>query len=294
MPLDHPPLLDEELNAIRLWIESFPVEMWGAPATPPVAERRIEPARRGEQGMHSTHLGQLPTAESAGRGNLEFRFLHRFRPAVDTAGSRNLFGLDGGADISLGLAYGLSERVDLGLRRTNVDRQLETWGKFRWLEQQAGGSPLSLALFASGARDDEESSAQRSHLAGGIVLQRRFGERFTALLAPLCASRTQIEDRDDRRGTCALGVGGSWRLNDILALTGEWIAQLSGPTRRYEGGTIGLSIATSRHTFHLLLTNTPDAHTSQYLTGGDLDWGEGDFRLGFNITRSFGLRTGRY
>jgi hypothetical protein len=82
-------------------------------------------------------------------------------------------------------------------------------------------------------------------------------------------------------------VGGEWRLNHRMAVTGEWIAQLSGVQNDFQSGSIGFSIATARHAFHVFATNTPGAQTDLYVTGGDVKLRDGDFRLGFNISRTF-------
>lgn len=295
MPLHKTALTGEEIARVRDWIESFPMDLWGTPPSMATSApvRATLPADAAPQ-FHSTQLAHLPTADTVGAGNLEFRFLHRFRPGVTDAGSQNLWGLDGGANISLDFTYGLTDRLDLALRRTNLDQQYELAGKFALLKQSPSGAPLSLAVLASGARDTAEASAHRTHYAAGVMLTRQFGSHLSLELAPFYASRTNTQKVGDSRGTSAVGLGGLWRFNDLLGLTVEWIPQLSGVAAKYQSASIGLSIGTARHSFHLLLTNTPYAHTSQFVTGGDLDWSSGDFRLGFNITRTFGLRAGRY
>ncbi len=295
MPLHKAALSGEEIALVRDWIESFPMELWGAPPSMSASATVQRPSSvSSAPQFHSTQLAHLPTADTVGAGNLEFRFLHRFRPGVTDAGSQNLWGLDGGANISLDLTYGLTDRLDLALRRTNVDQQFELTGKFAVFKQAPSGSPLSLAVLASGARDTAEASAHRNHYAAGLMLTRQFGSHLSLELAPFYASRTNTEQVSDTRGTSAVGVGALWRFNDLLGVTLEWVPPVSGVTAKYQGASVGLSIGTARHSFHLLLTNTPYAHTSQFVTGGDLDWGAGDFRLGFNITRTFGLSAGRY
>jgi cytochrome c553 len=289
MPLHHDPLPDSELAQIVSWIESFPTQQWGEPTTLQASSTpRSAPAE-----FHSTHLTNLPTAATVPAENLEFRFLHRFRPSVDAAGSKGLWGLDGGANVSLGLSYGLGERWELGLRRTNVDRQWELYGKWAALRQRPGGAPISLAIVAGGARDGEDSNAFDTHYHAGAIVQRAFGRHLAVELVPLYVTRTNIQDPADDRATSSIGVGALWRVNDVVGVTVEWVPQLSGPKAKYQGASLGFSIGTARHSFHIVLTNTPYAHPSQYIPGADLDWGEGDFRLGFNITRTFGLRSGR-
>jgi len=56
----------------------------------------------------------------------------------------------------------------------------------------------------------------------------------------------------------------------------------------YQSFSLGFSILTGRHAFNLIATNTAGTHADLYAPGGDLDWGERDFRLGFNIAVNFG------
>ena len=77
-------------------------------------------------------------------------------------------------------------------------------------------------------------------------------------------------------------------VSPTMAVIGEWIVQTAGVKAPYEGGSIGLSFATSRHAFTLLVTNTSGAHVDLYSPGGDLDLSDGYFRLGFNISRTYG------
>lgn len=293
MPLHAAPLSELEMLVVRTWISSFPAELWGAvPDETPVA---MEAAAQTARVMfHSSHLANLPTPDPLGEGVLEFRFLHRFRPAVTDAGSKNLWGLDGGANISLGLTYGITDQLEMGLRRTNVDRQLEWHSKVLWLQQGVHGAPLSLALQLAVARDGGDSSQQRRHLAATALVGRQFGERLSLLLAPGYATHTFTTAARNNGGTATIGLGALYRISNLAGLTFEWIPQTAGVKRRYQGASLGFSVSTTRHTFHLLLTNSAAAQTSQYAPGADLDWGDHQFRLGFNITRAFGLKSGRY
>ena len=88
------------------------------------------------------------------------------------------------------------------------------------------------------------------------ILARRFGARVSLMLVPTYVSHTNYLDESDTRGTGAVGVGGEWRLNSKMAITGEWIGQASGVKNDFQSGSIGFSIATARHVFHLFATNT--------------------------------------
>jgi hypothetical protein len=58
----------------------------------------------------------------------------------------------------------------------------------------------------------------------------------------------------------------------------------------FQSLSVGYSVATARHVFHLILSNTAGAHTDLYAPGGDLDVEENHFRIGFNISRTYQVR----
>lgn len=280
MPLSMDPLSAEEIALVRQWIEAFPADRWPEPSK---AEASARPPRT----FHDSALVNLPTPDPLGRGALEFRILHRFKSPAREAGSHDFYGLDSDAWVSIGLAYGLGDTVEAGLRRTNLQHDFEAYSKWAPIRQTPGRAPLSLALRGSVSNLRETIGVNRNRYGAQAVLARRFGDHLSLMLVPTYVTRTNYVDGTDQRGTGAVGVGGEWRLNTRMAVTGEWIAQLSGVRNEVQSGSIGFSIATARHAFQVFATNTPGAHTDLYVTGGDVKLSDGDFRLGFNISRTF-------
>ncbi len=279
MPLSMEPLKDDQIALVRQWIESFPADLWGHP---PAAEAAAFSTRT----FQDAYLANLPTSDPLGTRTLEFRIVHRFKAAAADAGSHGLYGLDSGAWISLDVGYGLNDRLDLGLRRTNLDTDYEGYAKLGLLRQSPGGAPLSLSLRGSVSDVRETGRVNRTRLAAQAIVARRFGDRISLMLVPGYVTHTDDLNGDVTGGTAAIGAGAEWRLTPRVALTGEWVAQTAGLKAPFQSGSIGLSMATARHVFHLLLTNTPGSHTDQYLPGGDLDPGNNGYRLGFNISRT--------
>jgi hypothetical protein len=280
MPLSMDPLSAEEIALVRGWIEAFPADRWPEPPS-------TEPAASAPRSFHDSALVNLPTSDPLGRHVLEFRILHRFKAPAGDAGSHDFYGLDTDAWVSIGLAFGLGETVDVGLRRTNLQHDFEAYSKWVPVRQSPGGAPLSLALRGSFSNLREAIGVNRNRYGAQAVLARRFGDHLSLMLVPTYVTRTNYLDALDLRGTGAIGVGGEWRLNSRMAVTGEWIAQLSGVQNDFQSGSIGFSIATARHAFNVFVTNTAGAHTDLYVTGGDVKLRDGDFRLGFNISRTF-------
>ena len=76
-----------------------------------------------------------------------FEISHRFFPPIDS-GSEALWGFDGPVQNRLGLAYAASDRVLIGVLRTNVNDNLELNGKVRLFEGGSDGMPVSIGLMA--------------------------------------------------------------------------------------------------------------------------------------------------
>jgi len=279
MPLSMEPLKEDEIALVRGWIESFSVDLWGQTAP-------SEPERAAPRAFQDAYLANLPTSDPIGGRTLEFRFVHRFKSAVTDAGSHGLYGLDSGAWISLELAYGIADRVDVGLRRTNLETDYEGYAKWAVLRQAASGSPVSLALRGSFSNVREADRTNRERWGGQLILARRFGDHLSLMMVPTYVTHTNGLDPEDQRGTGAIGAGVEWRIGPRYALTGEWIVQTSGVQAAFQSGSLGFGMATARHVFHLLVTNTQGNHTDLYAPGGDLDVRDGKFRLGFNISRT--------
>ncbi len=279
MPLDFPKFEEDDLAIIRQWIESFPEDRWSRAAD------EEKPSVTSSRTFLDSHLLNLPGTDPLGRRVYELRIAHRFKSAIDAAGNEELYGIDSGAWVSLGLAYGLSPSWELGLRHTNFQKADEASVKYYVLRQKTDATPLSLAVRGSYSHLREEGRVNRDRYTGQILLSRRWGDRVSILLAPTYVTRANYLNDADDDGTLALGVGTEVRLTRSIALIGEWVGQISGVKDRYESASLGVRMSTGLHGFDLLVTNTSGVHTDLYAPGGDLDAGDADLRFGFNITR---------
>jgi hypothetical protein len=280
MPQRGKELDDAEMELVHRWIASFPEEVWGRSEKAP-EERRT-------WSFQGSFLVNLPTTEALRRNGFSFRIAHRFRGDVTDAGLDDLFGIDTGAWVSLGLAYGISRRWEVGLQHSTYLQQEEVYAKVAALEQTRG-SPISLSVLAGASYLRETGLANRGTVNLQVILGRRFG-RVSLLAVPSWSDRVNFNDPGTDGGTLALGLGAEWHLTPKFAILGEWVGQLSGVKDEYQSASLGFGIRTARHVFQLVATNTRGMQTPIYLPGGDLDWLDGDFRLGFNLTRFFGVR----
>ena len=100
------------------------------------------------QTFKGTRLVNGHTVETIGAGTLEFIFSHRFGRV--NGGIYELFGLDD-AFVRIGLEYGITDKLGVGIGRNSVDKTVDGYLKYKALTQSKDGSPITVTAFASTA-----------------------------------------------------------------------------------------------------------------------------------------------
>jgi Membrane bound beta barrel domain (DUF5777) len=238
--------------------------------------------------FHSPQSANLPTAETIHRGEWQFEVSHRFQPAF-SQGSSALWGLDGPAWIRLGLTYGATDRVNVGILRTNLNDNLEFNAKVRFAEGGSGKVPWMAALMGGvainpGLVDSEGIEGNEPQAYGQLLLNALFGSKWAVGVVPSLLYNPYIADVD--KGT-ALSVGLNSQLYVArgLSLMGEWNISQSHVDLEHKAGAFGIELETGGHFFKLMATNSTRPDPTQFLAGTPLAWAAHEWRFGFNITR---------
>ncbi|TPV96440.1 MAG: hypothetical protein B7733_04735 [Myxococcales bacterium FL481] len=337
MPLDEDPLSAEQIALVRDWIRAIPPQpqtagsaapsTTGGVATPPSAETPspsdslqdsiTPPPRRSRAAFPGTHQIALHTTTTLGAQTYEFRVHHRFGRVGD---ERSYGGLRGGATISLGSGYGVTDDFDLLLRFSTSRLDWEFGGKYVPLKQEED-KPLSLGLFASAELLTEEPERASNRLTGSfqLMISRLWLERIASQatvgysLLTNHSPRPRIDYGEgpepvrDNRGTLNVGVAATLLLGkkkrhgiDLEYILPVPAAGATPDVFYFRGGdadpngttigswSAGWSARTGLHLFQVFVTNTRSIHTNLVAPGGDLgspfsEWGE--FFLGFNLSR---------
>jgi hypothetical protein len=119
-----------------------------------------------------------------------------------------------------------------------------------------------------------------------LSVSHQVSDRLSFLLVPGFCSNTNFWDPDSE-GTFSLGIGGRFMVFDDLSLIAEWVPVLAGYKNLADSWGVGVEKKIGGHVFQVFITDSLGITASQFLPGGDLLLGDGDFRLGFNIFRSF-------
>ncbi len=253
-----------------------------------------------------TRLVNLHTVEIQGRGTLEFRIAHRFGDF--SSGANNFWGLDGPATIQFHLDYAISDRLMVGIGRASYNKMFDVFAKYKWLRQTTDNSmPVTLTFLGSmnvtsnidpnkalnGADRYEYLSNRVAYLAQ-IMIARKFNSRLSIQLSPLYIHYNMVENLTDQNDIFALGLSSRFKITSSLALSGEYVYRINKYSRDFDlyhnALSLGFDIETGGHVFQVFLTNSIGINELSVVPYTESSWSKGQVRLGFNISRVFGLR----
>jgi hypothetical protein len=229
---------------------------------------------------------------------LDVRILHRFG-TVDN-GIKDLFGLDE-ANMRFGFDYGLGNNLTVGIGRSNLNKELDGFIKFRpvWQSKGPGSVPFSVVLITGMSLrtqdfpepQDVYKFKHRLAFYQEVIIGRKFSEAFSLQLNPIYLHRNLVPGTNDENNTWALGIGGRMKLTKRTAFVVDYTPILSG---RQEGTkdplAVGFDIETGGHVFQLHFTNATGMNEKAFLTSTTSDFWKGEIRFGFNLSRVFTIR----
>lgn len=239
----------------------------------------------------------------------EWRYIiaHRFGDALgDQGGVQTAFGFDNAADIRFGFDFGLTDNLMVGFSRLKGSGPyrsiLEGSAKYRFLSQTEDNNiPISVSFAGSVYGTYMPSSediasvthfdrfAHRMMYGSQITIARKFHPRFSLALMPTYVHRNLVQSTDVN-GLFSVGAAARIRVNKSIGLIAEYFYNIHSQDIRNEyKNSLGVALEwlTNGHTFTFNLTNARGFGELQYIALTQSDWLEGQFRLGFSITRTF-------
>jgi len=247
----------------------------------------------------STRIINSHSIENVARGVLDFRILHRFGSV--NGGAYQLFGLDQ-ANVRFSFDYGISNRLMVGIGRSNVGKEYDSYVKYKILRQSTGkvNMPISIT-YAAGvvagtlkwtvATLPEPPLGYRVTYYHQLLVARKFSEALTLQLTPTVLHRNWVNSNTDPNDIYALGIGGRVKINNRLATTFDYWMVPGNQLPNYNNTlSVGFDIETGGHVFQLHFTNNRGMNEKQFITEGNGQWLKGDIQFGFNLSRVFTIR----
>ena len=247
----------------------------------------------------STRIINSSSIENVSEGVLDFRISHRFGRV--NSGVQEFFGLDA-ATIRLGLDYGITDRLMVGIGRSTVQKAVDGFVKYKLLRQSTGkkNMPITLSLYSSmminwqdwPEPDRVNYFSSRLTYTYQLLIGRKFSKSTSLMLMPTMVHRNLVENTSIANDVYAIGIGGRQKINSRLAITAEYYYVLPDQVADIYTNSlsIGVDIETGGHVFQLHFTNSLGMMDKQYITETTGKWGEGDIHIGFNVSRVFTLK----
>ncbi len=247
----------------------------------------------------TTRLMNGHSVENQAAGVLDFRIHHRFGDI--NGGTYEWFGLDQ-ANVKIGLDYGITRWLMIGIGHTNVDKTYDGFIKAKLLRQSSGKKrmPITLTYLAGSAYtnlkwqypDRNNYLTSRFSFTHQLLIARKFSNTTSIQLMPTLIHRNLIDSLKYKNDVIALGIGGRQKLTQRLSINAEYYFVLPNQINEmYKNSlSLGFDIETGGHVFQLHFTNSRGMTEAQAITQTIGDWLKGDIRFGFNISRVFTLR----
>lgn len=246
----------------------------------------------------------LQSTELAGAGDGQFTILHRFG-AVNDDPLYNFFGLDV-ASVRLSFDYSFTDWLNIGLGRSSGTKMYDGWTKVRLLRQSTGKKVMPVSVLYYGSihlnttkfsDNHEHFFSERLSYVNQLIVARKFSNAFSLEVAPTVVHFNVRETNSQRNTLFGLGLGGRYKITNRIAITGDYMWQVTRNTRLVDGVedrfnnalSIGVDIETGGHVFQLHLTNARAMSDPIWMMNTPGDWLKGDIFFGFNITRVFTL-----
>jgi hypothetical protein len=248
----------------------------------------------------ATRIINGQSIERMPQGQLDFRIHHRFGKI--NSGFKDFYGIDG-ATTHLGLEYGITNWVMVGLGRGTYEKTFDGFLKLSLFRQSNGAKnmPVSISYLGSIANrtsdfpnkfNSQYPSSTRLSYVNQLLIGRKLNGAFSVQLSPTHIHYNLVPTAVDPNDIFAMGLGGRVKLSNRVSLNAEYFYFYDpgyGSIQFHDNFSIGFDIETGGHVFQLLLSNSEGMIEKDFIGRTAGQWNKGDIHFGFNISRVFDI-----
>jgi hypothetical protein len=234
------------------------------------------------------------------KGTLEMNIQHRF--GLVNNGISDVFGIFGPSNIRMGFGYGLIDKLNVGFGYTKNKQYLDLNAKYAILQQTRSNKiPVNLTYYGNMAFDLRDGSnflntSDRVSFFHQLIVSRRITPKLSAQLAPSVSHFNVVEGYISREGEVegtmknnhyALHIGGRYKFSGQTSIIAGYDQPLTEhlTNNPHPNISFGVEVATSSHAFQIFFTNYNALVPQENNMFNPNDFRDGDFLIGFNITR---------
>ena len=241
------------------------------------------------------------TIEVLRKNTLQFEIQHRFGridKGFEEGQNFDLFGILGTSNIRIGLSYGISDKITLGIGGTKNFGLYNLQWKYKILSQaETGGMPVSLAYFGNFVTNTTSSdyfkrTIDRFSFFHQIIIARKFTKKLSLQIAASVSHYNIIDTvsySDMKHDNFSICFGGRYNISAQGAILFEYthpltVSDILG-TKPDLG--IGFEISTRSHVFQLFIGTANGIINQRNVVFNTNDFTKGEMGIGFNITRNW-------
>ncbi|HRH65354.1 MAG TPA: DUF5777 family beta-barrel protein [Bacteroidia bacterium] len=246
------------------------------------------------------------TVEGTSKKSLDFMIQHRFGLIKD---EKDIYGLFAPANIRLGLTYGITKKLSVGIGATKLKRYYDLQWKYIILQQtNPGGMPVTVTYYGDLARSANDKSkflnqdstykgSNRINYFHELMVARKFNSHLSLQLAATYSHYNIVEAvsvagveqkaENDQLGFTFLGRYKFSPQSSILVDFDYSLTKQDVIDNKPNLG-IGFEVSTGSHQFQVFVCSS-DAILSQEIRMYNQNEFPKDILIGFNITRQWGF-----
>jgi len=233
----------------------------------------------------------FPSVKNLYANTLNMSIYHTF--GLLNSGIKQFWGLDGGTNIRLGLDYGITDNLSVGLGRTSQHKIVDGRFKYSILHQMTEkGSPIDLSVTGDLGIITEPLAFQGPYTFSDklgyslmFMAAHKFNEDFSFQISPAFVHFNRVFPTE-KNNYFGVGLSGRYKLTDHTALAVEYMPVLNKTSTMTNALSVAFNIETGGHVFQLFFSNSQSFDPQEIMRRTNNQAFKG-FRFGFNINRIF-------
>ena len=232
---------------------------------------------------------------------LQFMIQHRFGSIEN--GFYDLFGMDY-ATIRFDFHYGLTDRISFGVGRSSLDKIYDMFLKTKLIRQTSGfkSFPFSVLFYSDIGIDTKrkpeiypsvkDNFSNRLLYVNQLIIGRKFSRNLSLEILPTLVHRNLVPTNNDDHDQASIGIAGRFKLSNRISINADYFIPIGGRNENYKNSlAVGVDYETGGHVFQVMLANAQGPYEYTFIENASGDFSSGTLYLGFNISRSFTLKS---
>ena len=240
--------------------------------------------------FESTSLIENQTDRVYAKGTIEMIMNHRFGLVT---GTNDMIGIWAPANIRLAVNYSITDRITVGFGTTKDARLQDFCLKTALLKQTVDGKmPVSVTYYGNMAisalpKENFYHTSDRWSFFNQIIIAKKINKMFSLQLAP-SYSHYNVVDAPMNNDLFAIEFGGRAKVTSTMSILLDVNQPITSQKMAPKSGfSVGTEFSTVGHTFQIFISNYRGIVNQQSNMFNQYEFFEGDFAIGFNISRTW-------